>query len=136
MFQQICRASKYGLLARNSLAATTLPRCALARSPNKSLETTRSIRRHVGVQRKPPSPRLVYCHRLFLLSACFVRQAKVPGVLLLHGIPGTEQNHDVAYALRDEGVAVLLFHYRGCWGSSGSYAIHNLEAPRPPHPAA
>ena len=29
--------------------------------------------------------------------------SKAPSVLMLHGIPGTEQNFDVAYALRDVG---------------------------------
>ena len=32
---------------------------------------------------------------------------------MLHGIPGTEQNFDVAYALRDVGFNCLLWHYRG-----------------------
>jgi hypothetical protein len=45
---------------------------------------------------------------------------------MLHGIPGTEQNFDVAYALRDAGFNCLLWHYRGCWGSEGSYSIDGL----------
>jgi pimeloyl-ACP methyl ester carboxylesterase len=52
--------------------------------------------------------------------------SKAPGVFMLHGIPGTEQNFDVAYALRDAGFVCLLWHYRGCWGSQGSYSIDGL----------
>jgi len=54
-------------------------------------------------------------------------QAKAPSVFMLHGIPGTEQNFDLAYALRDAGFNCLLWHYRGCWGSKGSYSIDGLE---------
>lgn len=53
--------------------------------------------------------------------------SKAPSVFMLHGIPGTEQNFDVAYALRDVGFNCLLWHYRGCWGSEGSYSIAGLE---------
>ena len=51
-----------------------------------------------------------------------------PVVLLLHGIPGNEQNADLAQALRRAGFSVLLFHYSGSWGSDGSYSFaHDLE---------
>lgn len=46
-----------------------------------------------------------------------------PTALLLHGIPGVEKNLDMAYALRDVGWNCLYFHYRGCWGSEGSYSL-------------
>lgn len=46
-----------------------------------------------------------------------------PTVLLLHGVPGLEQNRDLAYALRDAGLNCLFFHYRGCWGSAGAYSL-------------
>jgi pimeloyl-ACP methyl ester carboxylesterase len=49
-----------------------------------------------------------------------------PTALLLHGIPGLEQNTDIAYALRDVGWHVLLFHYRGCWGSEGDYTLAGI----------
>lgn len=49
-----------------------------------------------------------------------------PTVLLLHGIPGIEKQTDLAYALREAGWNCLLFHYRGCWGSGGTYALPNL----------
>ncbi|MDO4515912.1 MAG: alpha/beta fold hydrolase [Bacillota bacterium] len=51
-----------------------------------------------------------------------------PTVLLFHGIPGCEQNLDLAQTLRRAGFHVLTFHYSGCWGSDGNYALaHNLE---------
>jgi pimeloyl-ACP methyl ester carboxylesterase/ribosomal protein S18 acetylase RimI-like enzyme len=53
---------------------------------------------------------------------------KCPTVLLLHGIPGTEKNTDLAYALCAAGWNCLTFHYRGCWGSDGNYSLAgNLE---------
>lgn len=48
-----------------------------------------------------------------------------PTVLLLHGIPGNEQNEDLAQALRRSGFHVLTFHYSGCFGSEGRYSLSN-----------
>lgn len=48
-----------------------------------------------------------------------------PTVLLLHGIPGCEQNLDFAQSLRQEGFHVMTFHYSGSWGSDGSYSLEN-----------
>lgn len=51
-----------------------------------------------------------------------------PLVILMHGLPGNEQNMDLAQALRRAGWAVLTFHYRGSWGSDGDFSIdHVLE---------
>lgn len=51
-----------------------------------------------------------------------------PTVVLLHGFPGNEKNLDLAQALRRAGFNVLFFHYRGSWGSPGSYSFaHCLE---------
>jgi pimeloyl-ACP methyl ester carboxylesterase len=51
-----------------------------------------------------------------------------PVVLLLHGLPGNEQNLDLAQAMRREGWSVLTLHYRGAWGSPGSFTFaHVLE---------
>ena len=51
-----------------------------------------------------------------------------PTVLLLHGLPGNEQNLDLAQAIRREGWNVLTLHYRGSWGSPGRYSFtHCLE---------
>jgi pimeloyl-ACP methyl ester carboxylesterase len=49
-------------------------------------------------------------------------------VVLLHGFPGFEQNEDLAQAARRAGFNVFIFHYRGAWGSGGSYSFtHCIE---------
>ena len=48
-----------------------------------------------------------------------------PTILLLHGIPGCEQNLDLAQAFRRAGFHVMTFHYSGSWGSSGDYSLQN-----------
>jgi len=50
-----------------------------------------------------------------------------PTAILLHGVPGVEKNLDFAYALRDAGWNTLYFHYRGCWGSEGTYSFDGLS---------
>ena len=49
-----------------------------------------------------------------------------PTVLLLHGLPGVEQNLDLAQALRRAGWNVVTFHYRGAWGSEGEYSFSHV----------
>jgi len=46
-----------------------------------------------------------------------------PVVVLFHGFPGNEQNLDLAQALRRAGWAVVTFHYRGSWGSEGTFTF-------------
>jgi len=48
-----------------------------------------------------------------------------PTVLLLHGIPGMERNLDLAHTFRRAGWHVLVIHYRGNWGSGGTYTFNN-----------
>jgi len=48
-----------------------------------------------------------------------------PALLLLHGFPGNEQNLDLAQAARRAGWHVLTLHYRGSWGSPGSFSFGN-----------
>jgi pimeloyl-ACP methyl ester carboxylesterase len=43
-------------------------------------------------------------------------------VLLLHGLPGYEYNGDLAQSIRRAGWNVLLFHYRGTWGTAGTFS--------------
>jgi pimeloyl-ACP methyl ester carboxylesterase len=51
-----------------------------------------------------------------------------PTVLLMHGFPGNEQNMDLAYSIRRAGWNVLVPHYRGSWGSEGTFSFaHALE---------
>jgi pimeloyl-ACP methyl ester carboxylesterase len=51
-----------------------------------------------------------------------------PTVLLLHGLPGNEQNVDLAQSMRRAGWNVLTFHYRGSWGSPGAFSFANCIA--------
>ena len=48
-----------------------------------------------------------------------------PSVVLFHGFPGNEKNLDLAYAIRRAGWNVLIPHYRGSWGSGGSFSFTN-----------
>src|SRR5215510_2097640 len=43
-------------------------------------------------------------------------------VLLLHGLPGYEINADLAQSIRRAGWNVLIFHYRGTWGTAGAFS--------------
>ncbi|HTJ17522.1 MAG TPA: alpha/beta fold hydrolase [Steroidobacteraceae bacterium] len=62
---------------------------------------------------------------LFYLSA---GRGPHPTFVLLHGFPGNEQNLDLAQAIRRAGWNVLTLHYRGAWGSPGTFSIaHVLE---------
>jgi uncharacterized protein len=45
--------------------------------------------------------------------------------ILLHGFPGYEQNMDLAQALRRDGWNVLAMHYRGSWGSQGTFSFNH-----------
>jgi alpha/beta superfamily hydrolase len=49
-----------------------------------------------------------------------------PTAILLHGLPGIEKHLDIAYRLRDLGWNCLYFHFRGCWGSQGTYSLDGL----------
>jgi pimeloyl-ACP methyl ester carboxylesterase len=49
-----------------------------------------------------------------------------PTVILLHGFPGNEKNLDLAQSLRADGWNVLFFHYRGAWGSEGTYSFTHV----------
>jgi len=48
-----------------------------------------------------------------------------PTVLLLHGFPGNEKNMDLVYVLQRAGWNVLFPHYRGTWGSDGTFSFTN-----------
>ncbi|HNY42569.1 MAG TPA: alpha/beta fold hydrolase [Bryobacteraceae bacterium] len=65
------------------------------------------------------------CRLVGVLFKAWGRGTK-PTAVLLHGLPGIEQNHDLAHALRDHGWNTLIFHYRGCWGSEGAYTVNGL----------
>lgn len=54
-----------------------------------------------------------------------VGSGQKPTVILLHGFPGNESNFDIAHAIKRFGFNVIVFHYRGSWGSGGSFSISN-----------
>lgn len=62
-----------------------------------------------------------------LLSLLYTPGGKgpYPAVLLCHGYPGSEQNLDLAQALRRVGFAVMTFHYSGSWNSEGNFSFMN-----------
>ena len=64
--------------------------------------------------------------RLFLAQGDENENEPRPTAVWLHGIPGIEQNHDLAIYFRERGWNSLIFHYRGCWGSEGDYDIRTI----------
>jgi pimeloyl-ACP methyl ester carboxylesterase len=51
-----------------------------------------------------------------------------PTLLLFHGYPGGDDNRDIAQAVRRMGWNVVVFHYRGLWGSEGAFSfVHAIE---------
>lgn len=62
-----------------------------------------------------------------LIGTVFIAQGEEPKplLLLLPGFPGNEVNFDIAHAVRRAGWNVLVFNYRGSWGSSGDYLFSN-----------
>jgi len=52
-----------------------------------------------------------------------VENGSFPGIVLCHGFPGDEKNMDLAEELALNGIIVLVFFYRGAWGSEGTYSL-------------
>src|SRR5262249_11189419 len=51
-----------------------------------------------------------------------------PTLVICHGLPGNEENLDLAQAVRRAGWNAVTFNYRGSWGSPGDYRFgQNLE---------
>lgn len=51
-----------------------------------------------------------------------------PCVIMSHGFPGNVVMDDFANALTRAGCVTITYHYRGSWGSKGSYLLsHNVE---------
>jgi len=66
--------------------------------------------------------------RLFSITYTPQGEGPHPTILLLHGFPGYERNFDLAQIFRRAGFNTMVFHYRGSWGSEGSYSFaHVLE---------
>ena len=53
-------------------------------------------------------------------------------VVLPLGLPGYENNEDLAHSIQRAGWTVVMFHYRGTWGTAGAFslssAIEDMEA--------
>jgi dipeptidyl aminopeptidase/acylaminoacyl peptidase len=66
-------------------------------------------------------------HGSVLLGRFLVAQGNDPHptIIFLHGFPGHELNIDLAQILRRAGWNSLVFHYRGSWGSKGSFSFEN-----------
>lgn len=60
-------------------------------------------------------------HNLIGIAYLAATDEPAPFALLLHGIPGSEKNHDLAYELRRQGWHVFILHFSGAWGSGGVY---------------
>jgi pimeloyl-ACP methyl ester carboxylesterase len=54
-----------------------------------------------------------------------------PVIVMMHGLPGDEQNLDLAQVLRRAGWVVVAFHYRGAWGSAGAFSFEGAYADGP-----
>ena len=52
---------------------------------------------------------------------------KFPAVVICHGFPGDNKNTDLAEELAIKGYVVLIFYYRGAWGSQGVYSLKWLD---------
>lgn len=67
-------------------------------------------------------------HGYNVISSLFISQGlgPHPTIILFHGFPGYEKNHDLAQIFRRAGYNVMVFHYRGSWGSEGAYSIGNI----------
>jgi pimeloyl-ACP methyl ester carboxylesterase len=46
-----------------------------------------------------------------------------PTAIFCHGFPGMEKNSDIAQNLRQAGFNVVIFSYRGAWGSQGFFSF-------------
>ena len=63
-----------------------------------------------------------------LHPAFYDLDSKGPAVLMLHGHPGGTKNMDLAEHFQSNGFTVIVFSYRGIWGSHGDYCLsHNIE---------
>lgn len=53
-------------------------------------------------------------------------EAPRPAAVLLHALPGSEKNLDLAHELRRVGIGCLALYFRGAWGSEGAYQFDQL----------
>ncbi|WP_165799656.1 alpha/beta hydrolase family protein [Sphingomonas oleivorans] len=106
------------LAAGGFVAAAPVPDAVIADGPRDMAHAARNAQLLV------PSDGMGM-NALFLLAA---GPGPHPTMLLLHGLPGNEQNLDLAQAVRRAGWNVLTLHYRGSWGSPGIFSVdHALK---------
>lgn len=62
-----------------------------------------------------------------IASYAFIASGKQPKetIILLHGLPGNDNQFDIAQSLRRTGRNVIHFNYRGSWGSQGNFLYSN-----------
>jgi hypothetical protein len=62
-----------------------------------------------------------------IASYAFIASGKQPKetIILLHGLPGNDNQFDIAQSLRRTGRNVIHFNYRGSWGSQGDFLYSN-----------
>ena len=53
-------------------------------------------------------------------------EAPRPAVVLLHALPGSEKNLDLAHDLRRVGIGCLALYFRGAWGSGGDFHVDHM----------
>jgi uncharacterized protein len=102
------------------LAAITLPASLPAQAPT-------AVTTDPQVDKKfPPSVAgiTIPSHGVDMDATFYLAGGPGPhgAVLLLHGLPGYEHNGDLAQSIRRAGWNVLMFHYRGTWGTSGTFS--------------
>lgn len=106
------------LAASLALHAQTVPRAVVSDStPDKEAPAT--------IEAPDVPSHGASMHAVFYLAS---GPGPHPTVLLMHGFPGNEQNMDLAYSIRRAGWNVLVPHYRGSWGSEGTFSFgHAIE---------
>lgn len=57
----------------------------------------------------------------------FIASGKKPKetVIMVHGLPGNDNQFDIAQSIRRTGRNVIHFNYRGSWGSQGDFLYSN-----------
>jgi pimeloyl-ACP methyl ester carboxylesterase len=91
-------------------------------------ETDPARNRQLAIPSGPPLPALGRPAQMNALMLQAAGARPHPTMMLLHGLPGSERNFDLAQAARRAGWNVLTFTYRGAWGSEGTFSIQHSVA--------
>lgn len=129
----LTRDLKTGLvksLLAGALGALLFGGSALAQSEEPAFDPVRADPNVVDREFPPRSEDLTFAHEgEEMHGLVYYAQGKGPHptLIMLHGFPGYEQNLDLAHTLRRAGFNVLTFHYRGTWGSDGTFSLVNAR---------